>query len=128
MSIEWVNVGRIKINTKADIRLSLNRDGGVLRLMMRTGIWISKMQRANNIAVGFDTFNGMPTRIYLAPSSSGYAVNNAKGDCTPYVRISCAKLNVMYPKLKVSELQGDYQLNYDEQEKCYYISLNAKSY
>lgn len=128
MSIDWINVGHNTVKPSADIRVSLNPGGTSLRVHFRLGIWRNKFSSADKVAIGFKVSNGVPVSMYIVPSSSGYAVNNMRGNSTPYARLSVSKLNQIYPRLKVSELQGDYLLRHDDEEKAYYISLGAKSY
>lgn len=128
MAIDWVNVGHNTVKPSADIRIPLDTKGATLRVHFRIGIWRSKFASTNKIAIGFKATNGVPFAMYIMPSSSGYAMNNTTGNSTPYARISVAKLNQIYPRLKISEMQGDYLLRHDDEEKAYYISLGAKSY
>lgn len=133
MGIEWLSLGSKGPSARMaqDARIGLvNTKGGYrLTVEITRGAWITKLHRADRIAVGFDSFNGVPTRMYFAMSESGYAViNRDKSNSTPRIYIQAAKLQRMYPKLKVSELQGDYKLSYDEEQKAAFISLGAKAY
>lgn len=127
MSIEWVSLARTDA-PKQDVRVSISNNGVDIIVAFKFGFWASKLARSTKIAVGFDTNGGVPIAMYFAPSSSGYAVRNARGNSTPSVRISVGKVSSLYPRLKVSELQGEYVAKYDETNKCYFISLGAKSY
>ena len=126
--IDWMDVRNGK-TIKQDVRIALSPKGDYLVIAIKRGLWITKLHRADKIAVGFSTNNGIPTAMYFAQSSSGYAaIRKEKGGDTVGIQMATSKLLAKYPRLKVSELQGDYLLREDPAEKACYISLGAKSY
>lgn len=128
MAVEWLDVRSTNAAPKQDVRVSLSAKGDAINIAFRRGAWMTKLRRADRLAVGFESFNGVPTAMYFSISSAGYRMFNSDGNKNPLIRIQCRKIQLAYPRLKLSELQGDYVLREDKDQNIYYISLGAKSY
>ena len=126
--IDWLDV-RSGQKVTQDIRVTLSKHGDAVVIAFKRGAWVTKLHRSERVGIGFTSNNGVPTAMWFIPSSSGYAVVGRDGK-TPSVsiRIQAIKISSKYPRLKLSEIQGDYILREDQNEKACYISLGAKSY
>ena len=125
--VDWMNVGRSG-DIQSDVRIFYNAKRGVVEISIRRNAWATKLHRGDKIAVGFVANNDIPVAIYFAMSSSGYSVARKDKGGTVGIRIQASKISEKYPRLKLSEIQGEYMLREDKAENAYYISLGAKSY
>lgn len=110
------------------ITLVKNRDTTQLSITITTGVWAAKFKNMPRAFIGFDGNGKEVTRMYFMPTEvGGYKWNkNYETSSSVYLRISSKILEEQFPTLKPSAICSNYNLRYDEENKCWYISIGAK--
>ena len=131
--IKWVESrGRRTsgIEGVCDMSLSLvkNKDTDQLSINITAGVWATKFKNMPRVNIGFDGTGKELTRMYLMPTDiGGYKwCRNSEKSSTVYCRVSSIILERQFPMLKMSSICSNYNLRFDDENKCYYISIGAK--
>ena len=131
--IKWVESrGRRKscLEGICDMSLSLvkNKDTDQLSINITAGVWATKFKNMPRVNIGFDGTGKELTRMYFMPTEvGGYKwCRNSEKSSTVYCRVSSIILERQFPMLKMSSICSNYNLRFDDENKCYYISIGAK--
>lgn len=131
--IKWIESrGRRKsyLEGICDMSLSLvkNKDTDQLSVNITAGVWAAKFKNMPRVNIGFDGTGKELTRMYFMPTEvGGYKwCRNTEKSSSVYCRVSSIILDRQFPMLKLSSICSNYNLRYDEENKCYYISIGAK--
>lgn len=131
--IKWVESrGRRTsgIEGVCDMGISLvkSNEGVALNIAITTGVWAAKFKNKPRVCIGFDGTEKELTRMYFMPTDiGGYKwCRNSEKSSTVYCRVSSIILERQFPILKMSSICSNYNLRFDDENKCYYISIGAK--
>lgn len=132
--IKWIESNSRRtssLNGVCDMSLSLIKNGDnahQLAVTITAGVWAAKFHNLPRVNIGFDGTGRELTRMYFMPTEvGGYKwCKNTEKSATIHCRISTPILERQFPMLKISSICSNYNLRFDEENKCYYISIGAK--
>lgn len=132
--IKWVESNSRRASSLdgvCDMSISLVKNGDAnsqLAIVITAGVLAAKFKNMPRVYIGFDGTEKELTRMYFMPTDvGGYKWSkNTERSQTIHCRASLSVLERQFPMLKPSAICSNYNLRYDEDCKCYYISIGAK--